>query len=150
MEYCNKNQYGLSFTFVTNSNTLPFLDLELGHDEVTSTIVSKNYIKSTAVNSYLLYNSCHNPKWINNIPKGQFCRLRQNCTRENDYVDQSLLLKKKFKDKDYPEAHVDQAFQYYLKGKPPKVSHEQNNYTARFITIFHCNFKKMENILKRH
>lgn len=102
VEYCNKNQYGLSFTFVANPNTLMFLDLELGHNEVTSTIVSKNYIKPTAGNSYLHYNSCNFPKWINNIPKGQFCRLQQNCTRESDYVDQSLLLKKKFKDKGYP------------------------------------------------
>lgn len=42
VHYCNNNQYGLSFTFVTDPNTLPFLDLKLRHDERTSTIVSKN------------------------------------------------------------------------------------------------------------
>lgn len=51
IQHCNTNPYGLSFTSATDSATIAFLDLELGHDG--STITSKNYTKPTAGNSYL-------------------------------------------------------------------------------------------------
>lgn len=89
VNYCNYNLYGLSFTFVTDPNTLAFLDFE----------------------------NCHYPKWIQNIPKGQFCRLRQNCTWDINYVEQSVALKKKFLDKKYAEKLIDQAFEFLSKGK---------------------------------
>lgn len=65
-------------------------------------------------------------------------------------VDQIIQLKKKFSDKEYPETLIDQAFQHYLKGKPPKVSHEPENHSVKFTTIFHFQFKKMEKILANH
>lgn len=74
VDHCNHNPYGLSFTHVSDPNCLAFLDLELSH--VDESIIAKNYIKPTAGNSFLHYKSCHYPKWTNNIPKGQFCRLR--------------------------------------------------------------------------
>lgn len=33
--------------------------------------------------------SCHYPFWLFNIPKGQFVRMRRNCTRESDFITQS-------------------------------------------------------------
>lgn len=40
VQHCNNNPYGLSFTSATDSATMAFLDLELGHDG--NTITSKN------------------------------------------------------------------------------------------------------------
>lgn len=84
VEHCNNNDMGLSFTSVSDPNTLAFLDLLLSHDD--HTIHSQNYINPTAGNSYLHYKSCHHPRWKNNIPKSQFCRLKHNCTQDKDYV----------------------------------------------------------------
>lgn len=77
LEHCNSNTIGLSFTAVTDEKNLAFLDLELFHDNTT--ICAQNYAKPTAGNSVLHFESCHHPRWGNNIPKSQFCRLKHNC-----------------------------------------------------------------------
>lgn len=112
--------------------------------------VQKMTSKLTAGNSYLHHNSCHYPKWTQNIPKGQFCQLRQNCTRDTDYIKQSTILKRTFLDKQYPEALVDQAYEIYLKGKPLKPVRELEDHSTRFITTFHFQYKKMEKISENH
>lgn len=86
---------------------------------------------------FLHHSSCHYPKWIQNIPKGLFCRFRQNCTIDTDYDKQSLLLKKKFLDIQYPEDLVDKACEFYSKGKPPKTVREPIDHSTRIITAFH-------------
>lgn len=148
VQHCNSNPYGLSFTHVVDPTNLAFLDLDLGH--LDNMIIAKKHIKPTAGNSYLHYRSCHYPKWTQNIPKGQFCRLRQNCTLDSDYDTMSIQLKKKFADKDYPKDLVDQACNYYAKGKPAKKDKEITDHSTRFITTFNFQYKKMENILKKH
>lgn len=149
VDHCNHNPHGLSFTHVSDPNCLAFLDLELSH--VDESIIAKNYIKPTAGNSFLHYKSCHYLKWTNNIPKGQFFRLRQNCTLDTDYDTQSILLKKKFADKEYPQELVDQACNYYSKGKPTKKEREAtSDHSMRFLTTFNFQYKKMENILQKH
>lgn len=70
IEHCTSNNYGLSFTAVSNPSTMGFLDLELGHDE--HIICAKNYTKPTAGNSYLHFNSCHLPKLIRTSPRVNF------------------------------------------------------------------------------
>lgn len=150
--YCNQNTYGLSFTHVADTTTLAFLDLELGfHD---GTIIAKNFTKPTAGNSLLHYKSCHYPPWIRNIPRGQFCRLRHNCTLQSDYVTQSVQLKAKLLDKSYPESLIDQARDSFLELHPQEVSRDtppDSRYDfPRMITTFHTQNKKMENVLKKH
>ncbi|XP_040212777.1 uncharacterized protein LOC120943503 [Rana temporaria] len=110
VSHCNNNPYGLSFTSVTDRDKLAFLDLDLYH--INNEIHAKNYFKPTTGNSLLHYKGCHYRKWKDNIPKGQFCRLRENCTKTSDY--QSRLLRNKLKDKGYPESLVDQAHKRYL------------------------------------
>lgn len=68
--YCNNNSFGLSFTSVTDPVSICYLDLELSYEG--NAIIAKKFTKSTAVNSYLHYSSCHHPRWINNVPKSQF------------------------------------------------------------------------------
>lgn len=84
---------GLSFTSVHDSTHLTFLDLDLYHEN--GCIHVKNHYKPTAGNSYLHYHSCHHPRWLNNVPKIQFCQLRHNYTKQADYQAQGITLKKK-------------------------------------------------------
>lgn len=55
----------------------------------------------------------HHPKWIHNIPYGQFCRLRRTCTRKSDYEKQGSILKRKLLEKGYKEDLVEQAYSKY-------------------------------------
>lgn len=89
--HCNSNNFGLSFTSGTNTTSLCFLGLELSHLE--STMIAKNYTKPTDGNSFLLFSSCHSPRWLKNVQKSQFCCLRYNCSRLEDYTTQSISLK---------------------------------------------------------
>lgn len=146
--HCNNNKYGLSFTYNSNQTSLAFLDLELRYDN--HEIYAKNYTKPTCGNSYLHFKSCHYPPWIKNIPKGQFCRLRQNCTRKADYIESSVHLKNKFFEKVYPEDLVETAYKLYLHEKPPWSNISCTNCPIRFITTFHSQHNRMEKILRKH
>lgn len=92
ISYCNTNPLGISFTHVTDPEWLAFLDLEGCHDG--HTIHASNYVKPTAGNSFLNYKSCHHPKCINNIPKSQFHRIQNNCTRDTIFIvkESSLVI----------------------------------------------------------
>lgn len=46
-------------------------------------------------------NSCHYNPWLNNIPKGQLIRLRRNCTRKTDFLDQADVIRRRFPNKSY-------------------------------------------------
>lgn len=149
VQYCNHNSLGLSFTHVADPDTLAFLDLELCHDN--KTIYARNFTKPTAGNSFIHYDSCHHPRWVNNIPRSQFCRLRRNCTRDSDYDTHGQLLSKKFLDKGYPTPLIDAAFHHYRSLSPgPNRPPTTGKQPTRFITQFHDKYKKMEKILASH
>lgn len=81
--------------------------------EDNGTIYSRTHFKPSAGNSYLHARSHHHPRWIKNVPFvpfGQFCRLKRTCTLKKDYEDKSFILKNKFKEKGYEEAHIEDAF----------------------------------------
>lgn len=77
-------------------------------------IFSKTHFKPSGGNSYLHAWCYHHPRWIKNVPYGHFCRLRRTCTRKEDYLDQSELLRKKFQEKGYDVTLVETAFNKYL------------------------------------
>lgn len=112
VHHCNNNTLGLSFTHVSAQESLAFLDLELCHKD--RSIYTKNFVKPTAGNSYLHYSSCHHPRWVNNIPRSQYCHLWKNCTRDDDYTTQGQFLTQKFKDKGFPTPLADEAFFQYF------------------------------------
>lgn len=59
-------------------------------------------------------NSNHPPLWIQNVPFGQFCRLKCICTLKQDYIEQGIILKRKFRDKGYQDRHIEEAYNKYL------------------------------------
>lgn len=111
VQYCNRNTLDLSFTYVADPNTQAFLDLELCYDN--GIIYAKKFMKPTAGNSFIHYDSCHHPRSVSIIPCSQFCHLRRNCTRDLDYDIHGQLLSKKFLDKGYPTPLIDAAFNNY-------------------------------------
>ncbi|KAJ1203299.1 hypothetical protein NDU88_007087 [Pleurodeles waltl] len=81
-------------------NKLPFLDLLIyEHDGGLATEV---YYKPTDRNNLLQFQSFHPRALKDNLPVGQFLRLRQNCLTLTDYRKHADKLATKLQAKDYP------------------------------------------------
>lgn len=92
----NQN-WGVILTSQMSAEKIYFLDLEVRiHNGGFTT---KTFFKPTDRNGYFPQDSCHHPRWIKNVPKGQFRRIRKNCTSDQDYEVQSTLLLKRFQEK---------------------------------------------------
>ena len=97
----------LKFTQHVSVNELPFLDLLITIRE--GKLETRTFFKPTDKNSLLKYES-HHPKALrDNLPYGQFLRLRRNCSENAIYQTQSEDLMKKLKIKGYPSRMVKQA-----------------------------------------
>ncbi|XP_069599281.1 uncharacterized protein [Ranitomeya imitator] len=79
-----------------------------------SGIVSSLFRKTTATNSLLHYTSFHPHYLKKGIPKGQFLRLRRNCSTDTDVLQQSKDLLCRFKKRGYPGRAISGAFQHAL------------------------------------
>lgn len=93
-QYCNKNDLGIEFTMVQDREKLLFLDLELSHED--GEIHSKTHFKPTAGNSYVHRKSCHLSRWKDKISQSRFRRLKGNCSKIEDYMEQGTLLGEKY------------------------------------------------------
>lgn len=60
------------FTHMIDEKSLVILDLELQADD-DGGIYSRTHFKPSAGNSYLYACCHHHPRWIRNVPFGQFC-----------------------------------------------------------------------------
>lgn len=71
-------------------------------------LTETTYFKETDRNAYIPLTSCHHPSWLKAAPKGQFQRIRRNCTNILDYQQQAQVLKSRFLDKGYTERKIDE------------------------------------------
>lgn len=133
LEHCKNNPFGIEFTHVLDEKCLVFLDLELQSDQ-DGNIFSKTHFKPSGGNSYLHAKSNHHPRWIQNVPFGQFCRLRRTCTKKEDYLEQSKLLMQKFSEKGYEANHIESAFSKYLALYDDPSNNDSNNTEPRHQT----------------
>ncbi|KAJ1213591.1 hypothetical protein NDU88_001225 [Pleurodeles waltl] len=98
----------LRFTTHSSSTHISFLDLVIKIDN--GKLVTSTFYKSTGRNSLLLYDS-HHPKALrDNLPVGQFLRLRRNCSSIQAFDIQSLDLKQKLLDQHYPKNIINPAY----------------------------------------
>ncbi|XP_069618482.1 uncharacterized protein [Ranitomeya imitator] len=91
-----------------------FLDLKLSIDQnrITTTL----FRKQTASNNLLHFESFHPAHLRKGIPKGQFLRLRRNCSRREDFLTESRHLTNRFRERGYPRRTISGAFEF-SKGK---------------------------------
>ncbi|KAM5129386.1 vomeronasal type-2 receptor 26-like [Mantella aurantiaca] len=91
----NTNNYGIKFTSTYSATEIHFLDLVIFVDGGKP--CTKSFFKETDRNSFIPTDSCHHPKWKDNIPKGQLLRMRRNCTKIEDYQTQSRTMPPHYK-----------------------------------------------------
>lgn len=107
----NDNCIGLKFTYEYNTVSLPFLDVAItksGDGKLYTTI----YRKPTSTNSLLRWESCHPEPLKRGIPKGQYLRLRRNCSTLEEYHKQAKDLQERFLDRGYPRKPLKKAYQF--------------------------------------
>ncbi|XP_069615772.1 uncharacterized protein [Ranitomeya imitator] len=92
------------------ANSVDFLDITLSIED--SKITCNLFRKITATNSLLHYGSFHPQHLKNGIPKGQFLRLRRNCSTNTDFLGQAKDLTKRFQQRGYPQGVISKAFQH--------------------------------------
>ncbi|XP_056408704.1 uncharacterized protein LOC130314468 [Hyla sarda] len=104
VEYLNNNSVNMHFTSQYGGKKFEFLDLRLVNDK--GSIITENYRKDVARNTLQHYHSSHRPTVKNNIPYGQFIRLKRNNTNEMTYIQQANALENRFKERAYPESII--------------------------------------------
>ena len=109
LEYINSTSSFLSFTFESDLNKINFLDLTIykGINMLYSTI----YRKPLSRNTLLRAESNHPRRLIQNIPVGQFLRLRRNCKTEAEFENKSIEMKERFLSRGYHSRDIDLAYQ---------------------------------------
>lgn len=91
LNYLNDNSRGIQLSYEIGSKKIHFLDLKISI--VDDTIITSTFFKNTDRNGYIPMDSCHHPSWLSAEPKGQFLRLRRNCTHKEDYFKESMVLR---------------------------------------------------------
>lgn len=118
------------------------------------TLHTKIYRKKTATNSLLQWSSCHPRPLVRGIPKGQFLRVRRNCSDATTFRSQSQELKTRFQSRGYPDKVIQGAYQEALKKDrttllTPK-KREREGPEMRIIGQFDTHSERVRKILERH
>ncbi|XP_075433352.1 uncharacterized protein LOC142470641 [Ascaphus truei] len=153
--YLDVNEFNLKFTSTVSATTINFLDLCIYVED--GTIKTKNYFKEVDANNYILQSSCHLNKWIENIPYGQYRRLKRNCTDNHIFEEQSTVLSRRFSERNYNKNVVDRALAR-AKGTPresmltpaPKTSIDDGTIKVPFVTQYNKDASKINKILNTH
>lgn len=154
LEGLNENTNNIRLEHVISNQLVNFLDVTIQKEE--GALKTKVFFKPTARNSYLSIMSGHHPAWIRNIPKGQFLRVRQNCTEDSDYFTQAEMLKCKFVQKGYEETEMNEMIKEVagiprdqcFKKKEEQLTNNQHQWG--FLTGFHAQYREIESIFKSH
>lgn len=105
MRELNSNKNNIKLEYEYSREHIHFLDVDVIRQGPT--LITTIYFKLTDRNSYLLLISGHHPHWLKNIPKGQFMRVRRNCTTDDDFITHSKVISDRFLQKGYKEQHLD-------------------------------------------
>lgn len=130
----------IRFTYEANTVSVNFLDLVITEEE--GKLITKTFFKATDRNGYIPVGSCHHPRWLEAIPKGQFQRLRRNCSKIEDFKEQADILKNSFLDKGYKSDTLESDLtkitnmEREMLLKPTAKNRKNNNFERVFVTTF--------------
>lgn len=139
----NNNAYNIKLTANCDPEIIQFLDLELYKSG--NQLFTRTYFKEVDRNGYVSTRSCHHPRQLRAIPKGQFIKINYD---RNDYFLQSDKIIERFFEKGYKKAKllkirdvIGQLERNYLLVKKPNREKQGD---IAFITGFHTQYKNVE------
>ncbi|KAL2083743.1 hypothetical protein ACEWY4_021516 [Coilia grayii] len=153
-DYINDTYPNLKFTMEYSAKSIHFLDLliTVNNDGQLETSI---YRKETDRNTILHASSFHPDHLIDNIPYGQFIRLRRICSIEEDYVAKAQEMCDRFKQRGYSQTQIDTAMgRANQKDRrellyPQPVQHN-NEKGITFVSQYSTAFKQVKKIINKH
>lgn len=138
-----------------NRVEINFLDLKISVKR--GRFVTSTYFKPTDRNSYIPVDSCHHGSWLRSVPKGQYMRLKHNCTEPNEFLTQADVLTNRFVEKGYSleslQVTLGQVAQMnradLLSDRPPDERRDTPP-TVPFITTFSTQHFNTKNLIQKH
>ncbi|XP_069609793.1 uncharacterized protein [Ranitomeya imitator] len=151
IEELNNNCWNIKLTTTFSTISVDFLDLRVSMDQ--NRIVTTLFRKQTATNNLLHFESFHPSHLRRGIPKGQFLRLRRNCTRTEDFCMEARQLTNRFRERGYPKKIISGAFEFSRtrtreEALQPRVRTETNK--INLITKFNNQWNDIYHILKKN
>ncbi|XP_077117028.1 protocadherin gamma-B1-like [Ranitomeya variabilis] len=117
-------------------------------------LVTSNYKKPTATNALLHWTSHHPEHLKRGIPKGQYLRIRRNCSDDAIFESQAQELRRNFRDRGYPSKILSRAYHEARSRDRPSLlnptARTQNNEVVRFITTFDNGANHVRDIVAKH
>lgn len=149
--HCNNNTMGLSFTHVLNADELLFFWILSFHTKMAISSLGIMSNRQVVIHTFTIQAAIIQPG-KNNIPSGQFNRLRRNCLRDSDYISQGRLMTQKFLEKGYPQELAQKAFDQQLVPSRPDRLRPSSTMTdaVRFVTTFNDQFVSIGKITRKH
>lgn len=153
-DYINSTHPSLKFTMEHNKTQIHFLDLLITVKD-TSKVVTTIFRKPTDRNTILHARSHHPKRMIENIPYGQFLRLKRNYNSEEDFVLKAQDMHRCFTERGYQKSTIIKA---YNKAKeqnrnvllnPTTVNKTCDNRTI-FISEFNKKSQEIKRIIMKH
>ncbi|XP_069465004.1 uncharacterized protein [Ambystoma mexicanum] len=102
--WVNDQDECINFTMTFNQEKIPFLDLEIFKD-AENKLGTTLFRKATDKNTLLLFDSFHPQSLRQNLPFGQFLRVRRNCTHKEEFEIHSKDLTTRLRARGYP-SHI--------------------------------------------
>lgn len=148
----NSFDSNLQFTMEYSHEKVHFLDMWVSKtDGKLSTTL---YRKDTDKNSLLMANSFHPTPLKRGLPKSQFYRLRRICQTTDDFVEKAEEMKGRFRERGYPDAWVNNAFEAALKKSRAdllkKSKRKEKKFSVTCITSYSPHSHIIRPIFKKH
>ena len=101
MKYVNNFHPNIKFTETHSPVSVVMLDTKVIREG--NGFITDLHVKETDTHSYLHYTSSHSEHCVKNGPKGQFLRLRRNCSRDIDFEKHAEDMTQNYMRRGYPE-----------------------------------------------
>lgn len=154
MKKLDENNRNIVLSWNVGKDHVTYLDLDIHIKD--NVLELKNHFKPTDRNAYIPLGSCHHLQWLCNIPKGQFVRIRRNCTHEQEYLAQSEVLSARFVQKGYNKSDIKKHIETVRKmdrtslvSNRPRVKQDETG-NIRIILDYNVQYKKFEKIIRKY
>uniref|UniRef100_A0A8C5PKA4 Helix-turn-helix domain-containing protein n=1 Tax=Leptobrachium leishanense TaxID=445787 RepID=A0A8C5PKA4_9ANUR len=145
-------EWGIKLDNCWSLKEVNFLDLNIYIED--DCVKSKTFFKEVDNNTFIDCTSCHHAPWLKGVPKGQFVRLRRNCSDGDTYKEQALSLKQDFLDKGYDDMElVNIILELSQTDRDNYLEYKPNNKEVKeplFICDYNHKADKIKKILKKH
>lgn len=158
LEGLNGADPNIKLTYNYSKISVDFLDITVYR--ANDRLQTKTFFKETDRNAYIPTTSNHHKNWVRNIPKGQFKRVRRNCTLDSDYQDQSQKLVERFVEKGYNREEMESTARAVRRQEDvPGIGHNRGkdragpqNWSDKtpFITGYTSDHWQLEKIVRQH